>query len=112
MGFCPACRSEYVAGIETCSECEQPLVDTLPPEEDLQPVYAATDPLEADLVRETLLAAEIEAAVINYGDRMFPAGATVSAFTVAVFGQDLEAARELLAEAMEQETFGGKGKLL
>jgi hypothetical protein len=34
MPFCPKCRYEYKPGITICPDCERPLVDELPPEED------------------------------------------------------------------------------
>ena len=30
--FCPKCRTEYRKGFTSCSDCEKPLVDELPPE--------------------------------------------------------------------------------
>ena len=33
MPFCPMCGSEYEAGIERCADCNEPLVEHLPPDE-------------------------------------------------------------------------------
>ncbi|UCC44388.1 MAG: hypothetical protein JSU65_00200 [Candidatus Zixiibacteriota bacterium] len=32
--FCPNCEYEYKAGVSTCPDCEEPLVDKLPEEEE------------------------------------------------------------------------------
>ena len=32
MGFCPECKYEFVAGVETCPDCSIDLVDALPEE--------------------------------------------------------------------------------
>ena len=41
--FCPQCRLEYREGFTRCSDCDVPLVESLPPEE-------AGDPASLDLV--------------------------------------------------------------
>ena len=33
MPFCPSCRTEYIPGIERCSDCGETLVDQLPEED-------------------------------------------------------------------------------
>jgi hypothetical protein len=33
MPVCPECKAEYEAGVTECTDCQVPLVDTLPPEE-------------------------------------------------------------------------------
>jgi hypothetical protein len=35
MPFCPKCRAEYVEGVETCPDCQVPLVQELPPKDDV-----------------------------------------------------------------------------
>jgi len=40
MPYCPKCRYEYVTGISICSDCDEPLVESLPQEtEDQTQVY-------------------------------------------------------------------------
>ena len=34
--FCPVCGSEYRKGFTECNDCQIPLVDTLPPEPELE----------------------------------------------------------------------------
>jgi len=36
MPFCPKCRAEYVAGVEECPDCHVPLVQELPPKDDVR----------------------------------------------------------------------------
>ena len=101
-----------MAGIEKCPTCEVKLVESLPAEEMLKAVYAATDPLEANLVKETLLAEEMGAMVISHEDSCFPTHGGQSGFIVAVRESRVERARELLKAAMEEKAFGGAGQLL
>ncbi len=35
MPFCPKCRAEYVEGVETCPDCQVPLVQELPPKDNV-----------------------------------------------------------------------------
>ena len=67
MPFCPKCRYEYRQGIEYCPDCEERLVDSLPPEtntdsdslteEDIKswvPLARLTASPYADMVAEAL----------------------------------------------------------
>ena len=112
MGFCPECRSEYVPGIEVCPGCETDLVESLPPEEELAAVYAATDLLETKLVKATLEADGIEAVVLSREDSMFPARGSQSGYRVAVKLSQTQQAREIIKEAMAEKIFGGSGELI
>ena len=33
MPFCPKCRAEYIEGVDTCEDCQVPLVAELPPKD-------------------------------------------------------------------------------
>jgi hypothetical protein len=59
MPFCPACRTEYIPGIERCADCGETLVDQLPEEdqgEEFQLVKLHSFPgeLYANMVGEAL----------------------------------------------------------
>ncbi len=36
MPFCPSCKTEYIAGIAQCSDCNLALVDHLPEEQSIE----------------------------------------------------------------------------
>ncbi len=59
MPFCPACRTEYIPGIQQCADCGEDLVDQLPEEdsgEEFQLVKLHSFPGEvyANMVGEAL----------------------------------------------------------
>ena len=59
MPFCPSCRSEYVAGMTRCSDCDINLVETLPdslppPDFDWVELGTADTEPEGELLRELL----------------------------------------------------------
>jgi len=106
MSFCPQCKAEYVAGVEVCPDCDQPLVDQLPPEPPNDPNLEFTLLTEGqtEVVTE-VLQAELEAAGIpNYvsGDtlqsmKVYPAWNA----KVFVAKEQLELAKEILREILE-----------
>ena len=61
MPFCPKCRNEYLEGTETCEDCGQALIETLPPESKASPgdgelveVWYAQGEMDAQLIRSLL----------------------------------------------------------
>lgn len=112
MAYCPDCRAEYVEGITECPECEVPLVPSLPPEEEMVPIYSSTDLLEAELVKQTLAAEGIEGMVLSHEDRAFPVRGALGGYQVTVLVSRVEQARRLLAEAIDQGLFGGAGEIV
>ncbi len=64
--FCPNCRTEYVAGITRCKDCDVELVDELAPPSveqaqwrDLETVLESADPARIAVIRSLLEAEQI-----------------------------------------------------
>jgi len=114
MPFCPECRSEYVAGHDSCTDCKVPLVDELPtkPEYELVEVYAAADLMEAQLLVSTLTDNEIAASVVDRRDTAFPTPTKAGRIRIAVPEGTEDQARELIDGARKDGVVGEGGSLL
>jgi hypothetical protein len=77
MPYCPTCRLEYLPHVRRCPDCDQPLVDHLPPPPQPPPappsdaglVHLCTvpDPTEAEIVKAALAEASIPALIRRHG---------------------------------------------
>jgi len=112
MGYCPECRSEYQPQITRCDACGVDLVAQLPPEEELVPVYASTEVLEANLVRETLIAEGVDAALPSSEAPVFPTSGVPTAPRVLVARSAAKHAYEVLDAALEAKLFGAFGEIV
>jgi hypothetical protein len=84
MPFCPECRAEYEAGVQTCTDCLVPLADALPPEEpaeppdneegELVPMRNFANAAEANLVADLLVENGIRALVPGGEFTIAPSG--------------------------------------
>lgn len=111
MPFCPACRTEYREGIESCPECGAELVAELPPEP--EPVWDPTewvtieelgDEVEARILEGFLLEHGLPVRVLSRHDHGFPATVgELSTVEVQVPADDLERAIAVLEELDETE---------
>ncbi len=64
MPFCPKCRYEYNPNITTCPDCDEPLVDLLPPEDVTNMEGWST---EADWVAVVILTSSQYAQMVEEG---------------------------------------------
>ncbi|RJP68743.1 MAG: hypothetical protein C4532_12260 [Candidatus Abyssobacteria bacterium SURF_17] len=111
--FCPNCRSEYEVGVERCQDCESPLVDELPPEdepgvEDEVPfvvVYEASGDKEALIVKGVLESEAIECSLSSdVPHTVVPLNINgLGAVRISVLEKDAERAKEII-EAYKTET--------
>ena len=110
--FCPECRSEYRRGFTRCSDCDVPLVSTLPREEDSPvegngeiAVFVASDMFEAETIKGLLEASNIEAwlAPENSSLRGLP-----GAVPVLVRSDQAELAEEILEQYHEDTQEDGE----
>ncbi|MCE5252092.1 DUF2007 domain-containing protein [bacterium] len=63
--FCPVCRNEKREGISICPECNVPLVDELPPEQEPEymeftPVFSTANPVLIAMAKSILQDAGIQ----------------------------------------------------
>jgi len=123
MPFCPSCRYEYVAGVATCPDCNQPLVDVLPEatadpgspekEREWKLLYYATSRPAAEFLKETLLASGVDT-VVKYRGRFFGRGVS---YGLGAIGDAADAEvwvnKEQFAQAEEirKQTVGDENSL-
>ena len=121
--YCPQCRAEYRAGFSTCSDCDVPLVETLPPEPEhltgpFTVVFESADVSLIPVVESLLDSAGIPF-LVQGGETsggLFPLGSVgggaderLLRAVIKVPEQHAEAATSLLVEADEVPDFGGSG---
>ncbi|NOZ94859.1 MAG: DUF2007 domain-containing protein [Acidobacteria bacterium] len=109
MPFCPVCRMEYQPGVERCPDCDEPLVEQLPPQP--EPQWDATDWETVEEVTDRATAAIIEGFLLEEGFpvRILDRSDTEFALSVGELAQievqvpvaDLERALAILAERDE-----------
>ncbi len=101
--ICPDCRAEYRAGVNRCSDCDVPLVASLPTNEvetDLVQVLETTDSGFLPMACSVLEAAGIPHIV--RGDealKLFPLGMAARGVTSRVLGARVLVPREHAEEA-------------
>jgi hypothetical protein len=104
--FCPECGSEFLAGIESCSDCAVPLVPQAPCGEDemifddpLVPATEVWNPAEAEIVSALLQAHGIPCLLKAENQYAVEATYTIGPLArrrLLVRESDLDRAREIL----------------
>jgi hypothetical protein len=116
--FCPQCRAEYRKGFFRCSDCDIPLVDELPPDDETsgQPGFETDHPelvvvrtfpnvIEADLAKSALESVGIDSMVRsdNKGGQS-PALAFGQSVELLVRADDIDAANDMLGlEGLDED---------
>jgi hypothetical protein len=110
--FCPECRAEYRRGFTRCSDCDIPLVATLPREDEVGvednegvAVFIASDLFEAGTVKGLLEASSIEAWIAGEDS---PLRGLPGAVPILVRGDQAGLAEEILEEYRENADQDGE----
>lgn len=88
MPWCPKCKAEFQDGYTICSDCNVELVDELPEEEKIIPVFASDDKEIAEKLMRYFDYSKFEGAVLTFNE-----GKKV--YTVTVPSEIVEKANEL-----------------
>jgi len=117
--YCPKCRYEFKAGVTVCPDCNVPLVDTLPPEPEVEyeyieriPIFKTTDQSKIMIAKSLLEEAGIDYFAQGEGIMdLFGAGRLnfnpiVGPVIFAVKPEDEQKAREILAELINEQNTG------
>lgn len=103
MPYCPNCASEFRPGVERCSDCDVPLVES-PPDREPAPlveVFRALNRASAERVCAVILDG-LECFIRERGSFAFPTASMASGLHfIAVPGDQAERARQLVREAIE-----------
>jgi len=121
MPFCPKCRFEYLPTVTACPDCGEPLVETLPPQDEEEPtneplvaVYEAPDEIMSVMVRDLLEDAGIPVVMQSGRVPWFDdIRVTVRRFhsRLLVFESRADEARRLIAQYLADIESGTLGQL-
>ncbi len=103
MPYCPKCASEFQPGVERCSDCGVPLVESPPDREPvpLVEVFRALTRASAERVCAVILDG-MECFIRERGSFAFPTAAMAAGLLfIAVPDDQAERARQLIREAIE-----------
>ena len=107
MPFCPKCRAEYVEGVDTCQDCQIPLVAELPPKDEpdyveLVELQQVSDEVSGVMMKGILenggITAVLRAAKIPWYDGIASTWSTYYWGKLLVPKEDLETSRKILED--------------
>ena len=100
MKYCPKCRGEFEDYVKICPDCNEPLIDNKPEEEewnweDLKVVYTTDNPQIAEMIKIELENAGIKVFVENENFATMMPLPAVGDIEIAVKPEDEEKARRI-----------------
>lgn len=111
MPICPKCEYEYVEGVTYCPDCHAQLLDDehyKKPEEWTEEnwilAYSTNMEYEAEMIRDNLLGAHIQATILSQKDRSFPGSGDLSVVKLFVKKEDLAEAIIFIEKIKSEET--------
>lgn len=102
--ICPKCETEYVEGIEVCSDCGTELIKVddfelnLVHHEDWTTVYSTDVLYEAEMIKANLDGADIKAIILSQKDKNFPATGDLSVIKLLVKKEDAEDSLKIISD--------------
>ncbi|MBI2419467.1 MAG: DUF2007 domain-containing protein [Ignavibacteriales bacterium] len=101
MPFCPNCKTEFIGGVDECSDCHIKLTDKLTEEAHFLPdafelVYCCSDVIEAEMLQGNFESAGIDSYILNQQDRSYPGSNNTGLVKIFVKKQHAADAMEFL----------------